>query len=108
MLVECALTQVEELLELGSTVGGIRDINLTVALHVLVVHVIVVLGIRHHLRQVVIVGHTHLNVIRIGLTQICLGIICEVEAILIPVERVCRRRIFDTIDVAFGITFLLE
>ena len=39
ILIECALAEVEELLELRSTVGLISDVDLTVALDVLVVHI---------------------------------------------------------------------
>ena len=103
-----ALTEVEELLQLGSTVGSIVDINLRVTLNERIINIVVVLGIIQHLLQVMVVSHTHLNGVRVGLTEIGLGIVSEIEAILIPVKRVSGRRVFDTVDMALSVRLLLE
>ena len=108
MLVERALTEVVELLQLGSAVGGIGDVYLGVALNSGIVHVVVVLGIVKHLRQVVVVGHAHLHGVRIGLTEIGLCVVSQIESMLVPVERISCWRIFHTVDVALGVRFLLE
>ena len=111
ILVSCRIvehTQVKDLLQLVGTVGVVGDVNLTFTLHVLAVHVVVVLLVLQHLRQVVVVGHTHLYVVRIGLTEVCLGIISQVIAVLIPVERIELRRVFNAVDVTFSVSDLLE
>ena len=100
--------EVEEVLQLGSSVGGICNINLALALHILVIHIVVVLHVFHHLCQVVVVGHAHLYMVRIGLAEVCLRIVSEIEAILIPVERVEGRHVVNAIDMTLGISNLLE
>ena len=67
-----------------------------------------VLGISHHLCQVVVVSHTHLNGVRVCLTEIGLGVVCQIVAILIPVKRISGRRVFYAIDMALGVRLLLE
>ena len=66
------------------------------------------LSILHHLLQIVVVSHTHLHGVRVGLTEIGLGIVSQIVAILIPIQRIRGRRVFDTVNVAFGIRRLLE
>ena len=85
--------EVEELLQLFSTVGSVVNVYLAVALHVLVVHVVVVLLVFQHLLQVVVVGNAHLNGIRIGLTEIRL---------------IELRSVINAIDVTFSVSNLLE
>ena len=62
----------------------------------------------HYLLQVVVVGHTHLYVVGVGLTEIGLGIVSQIVTILIPIEWVGSRRVFNTIDMALCIRLLLE
>ena len=80
--------QVEELLQLCRTVHSIRDVYLTVALNRRIVHIVVMLGIVQHLRQVMVVGYAYLNRVRVSLTEISLGIVSQIIAILIPIERI--------------------
>ena len=101
-------TEVENLLQLCSAIGAVGDIYFAVALHVLVVHVVMVFLILQYLRQVMIVGHADLNMVRVSLTKIRLGIVGQVESILIPIKWISGRRIFNTIDMAFGISNLLK
>ena len=68
----------------------------------------VVLLIVHDALQVVVVGHADGYVIRVGLAQVGLGIVGQIEAILIPVERIDRRCIGHTVDMALGIRLRLE
>ena len=67
-----------------------------------------VLLVFQHLLQVVVVGNAHLNGIRIGLTEIRLGIVSKVVAVLIPVERIELRSVINAIDVTFSVSNLLE
>ena len=94
--------------QLCSTIGGIGDIYLAFAFDVLVVDIVVVLHVFHHLCQVVVVGHAHLYMVRIGLAEVCLRIVSEVVTILIPVERVEGRHVVNAIDMTLGISNLLE
>ena len=101
------LEQVESILR---TAAIVVDVNLRVALQTaaVVVHVQVVFLVVHHLLQVVVVGHADRHVVRVGLTQIGLRIVCQIETVLIPVERIYRRRIGHTVDMALGIVRILE
>ena len=66
------------------------------------------LGIVKHLRQVVVVGHAHLHGVRIGLAEIGLCVVSQIESMLVPVERISCWRIFYTVGMALGIGLLLE
>ena len=55
-----------------------------------------------------VVGHTHLHGVRVGLTEIGLGVVGQIVAVLIPVKRVSGRRVFDTVDMALSVRLLLE
>ena len=101
-------TQVEEILQLMQTFCRIVDIYLAVTFHSGFIHIVVVRLVVHHLLQVVVVGHADRQVVRIGLAQIGLGIVGQEVAILIPIERIVAWRIVDTVDVAFGIAFVLK
>ena len=72
------------------------------------VHVVVVELVVHHCFQIVVVSHAHRYSIRIGAAQVALGIVSHVVAVLIPVERIARRVVFYTVDVALGITLGIE
>ena len=77
-------------------------------MYILVVDVVVVsLGI-HHLLQVMVVSHADRNMVRVGLTQIRLGVVSQIILILIEVQRFFGRRILYTIDMAFSIALFLE
>ena len=65
-------------------------------------------GIVKHLLQVMVVGHAHLDGVRVGLTEIGLSVVSQIVAMLIPVEWVSGRRIFHTVDVALGVRLLLK
>ena len=66
------------------------------------------LSIVKHLCQVVVVGYAHRHGIRIGLTEIGLCVVSQIESMLVPVERICCWRIFYTVDMALGVGLLLE
>ena len=107
-------TQIVEVLEQLETVLAyivvVIDIDLRLALHVFVVdvHVVRLVLIRHYLSKIVVVGHTHGHVIRIGATGIALSVVGHIIAILIPVERMVVRLVVNTIGVALGIALCLE
>ena len=67
-----------------------------------------VLGICQHLRQVVVVSDAYRHGVRVCLAEISLGIVSQIVAVLIPVERISGRRIFLTIDMALSVRHLLE
>ena len=107
-------TQVKQLFEdvksVLATGAVVIDVDLRVALSVCFgnVHIVVMfLGI-HHCLHVVVVGHAHGHGIRIGTTQVGLGVVGHVVAVLIPVERIGCRVVFHTVGVAFGICLVLE
>ena len=81
--------QVEAALAARRIVAVIVDINLRIAVHILVVNIIVVVLGLHHLLQVMVVGHIHLYRIRIALTaDVGQTVVAHVVVVLIPVERV--------------------
>ena len=108
-------TQVVEALEQVETIftafAVVVDVNLRVALQTsaVVIDMQVVRLIIHHFLQVVVVGNVYRYRVRVSLTSIiCLCIVCQIELVLIPVERFACRRVFLTAEVAFGILRSLE
>ena len=82
-------TQVEETLQLVNTILRIIDIDLRITLHFRIIHVVVMRLIVHHILQVVIVRHTHLHLVRIGLTtDMRQSIVTQPVTVLVPVELV--------------------
>ena len=72
------------------------------------VHVVVVLLVVHHLLHVVIVGHADLYGVRIGLAEIGQGVVFQIVAVLIPVQRVAVGYELNTVGMALGIANALE
>ena len=62
----------------------------------------------HHLLQVVVVSHADGHVVRVGLAQLGLGIVGNVVAVLIPVERGRGGHVFHTVDMALGVALAFE
>ena len=62
----------------------------------------------HHGLEVMIVGNAQRNGVRVCLAEICLSVVSQIVAVLIPVERISGRCVFDTVDVALGVRLLLE
>ena len=104
-------TEVVEVLQQIDTALGITaivvQVDLTVALHLRMIDIEVVLGIGHDSLQVVVVGHTERHVVRVGLTQIGLGVVSQILTILIPIDR-CRAVEGDTIAMTLGIILIGE
>ena len=99
--------QVKEVLQLVQTVGSIVDVDLRLAQTVQVrnVNVVVMLLVLHYLLQVVVVGHANLYLVRVGLTtNVRQRVVAQPVSVLIPVERVDIRYVFNAI-VVVGIAF---
>ena len=106
-------TQLEEVLQQIDTILFARvvvDVNLAVALQLgtVVVNIQVVLLVIHHLLQVVVVGYTHGHIVRVCLAQVCLSIVGNVVAVLIPIERVANRRVVHAVGMVLGIALVGE
>ena len=106
-------TQVVEVLEEVETVlaaAVVVDVDLGIALQTgaVVIDMQMVERVGHHAFQVVVVGHAHRHVVRVGLAQEGLGVVGQLESILIPVERIDAGRIFHTVDMALGVAFVLK
>ena len=69
---------------------------------------VLLVAVGHHLCQVVVVGYAHGYGVRIGTTQIALGVVGYIVTVLIPVERIECRCIVNTVGVALGITLGFE
>ena len=69
--------------------------------------VVSVLSLQHGL-EVMIVGNAQRNGVRVCLAEICLSVVSQIVAVLIPIERISGRCVFDTVDVALGVRLLLE
>ena len=67
-----------------------------------------IVALHHHLFQVVIVSYADRYMVRVGLTQIGLRIVCQIETILIPIEWITAGRIFHSIDMTLGVAWLFE
>ena len=102
------LHQVEAILAARRILAIVVDIDLRLALHIMVVYIIVVLLGLHHLLQVVVVGHAYLYGIRIGLAEIGLGIVSHIVVVLIPEERVGSQVVFLTVDMALSVCCCTE
>ena len=106
------IAQVDKVLEQIKTILAtwtiIVDIDLRLAIHILMVDIVVVLLIVHHLLQVMVVGHIQLHRFRIGPAKTGLCIVGNPIVVLIPIERglvVIERR---TVIVRCGIVVVGE
>ena len=77
-------------------------------MYVLMINVVVVRRGIHHLLQVMVIGDTHGYVVRVGLTEISLGIVGHIVTVLIIIQQIGSRRIFYTIDMTLGFGLRLE
>ena len=104
--------QVDEVLEQVKTVlvtaTIIVDIDLRLAIHILMIDIVVVVLIVHHLLQIMVVGHIQLHRIRIGSAKTGLCVVGNPVVVLIPIERCLVIKERRTIIVRCGIVIVGE